>query len=620
MTAATTPDWLRRAVRLLAFPLAMVLIGLVASGNRFFVYLATSAAIVYIVTTAFNLIFGYAGLFTLGHIALYGIGAYACVIIQERLGVPFWVGLLVGVALGALFGFLLALPTMRHGHIFLAVATLAFGTAVEEVAIKWTDVTGGADGFRGIQPPSFFGFDLVGGSLGYYVLAAIGAIIAFELSVRVGSSQIGRRFIVMRESPFTLTSIGVRAANVRLMAFVLSGALAGFAGGLFAHFQLFVSAEAFGLHRIVQLFIALMIGGAGTVAGPIIGVAALVGIDELGARLHDASEVLYGVVMILLLNYARGSRALSIASLIQRVRPSQERERSAVDHHVTLQEAAEDEHLIAPGVDLPDIGDLARDLAGTDQSVLTAQDVTVRFGGVTALSGVGIRCSAGEVLGLIGPNGAGKTTFVNALTGFVTPSEGTMTMDGTSLVGLRGDQIVSLGVVRTFQRTRLVPELDVLTNVMIGRDRFGQASFASRLLRGRASRAEDEAATAHALALLEPLDLLDVVHEEAGSLPYGLQRRVEIARALAVAPRFLLLDEPGAGLNAAERDEVARLIKTIAGAGVGVILIDHNVSFVASVSSSLVVLDQGRVLAEGLTEDVLARDDVSAAYLGRGAP
>jgi len=248
--------------------------------------------------------------------------------------------------------------------------------------------------------------------------------------------------------------------------------------------------------------------------------------------------------------------------------------------------------------------------------ILEVENLTMRFGGVTALEDVSLRIRTGEILGLIGPNGAGKTTCFNVITGVYQPTSGSVVFDGQSLVGLKRHNITKRGVARTFQNIRLFPEMSALENVMVGVDAHHKSSVVGAILRTPRLRAEEHHGRERAMELLEFMGIAAYAEVAAKNLPYGFQRRLEIARALGTEPKLLCLDEPAAGFNPAESAELNEIIFKIRDQGYTILLIEHDMSVVMKVSSHVVVLDFGRKIAEGRPEEVRENPDVIAAYLG----
>jgi branched-chain amino acid transport system permease protein len=601
----------RAAVPAAVAIVAVVVVGLSVQNNGFWLLVASTAAIAYIFTGSFNVIFGSAGLFCLSHASVYGVGAYTSVVLESTYGWSFLPATAVAVLAACVTGLLVAVPTARLEGVFLALGTLAFAVAASTVFVNWTEVTGGAQGFLGIVPPTVAGRDLIGGTIDYYWLVGACAVASFLVLRQLSRSSIGRQFVAIRESELASQAAGINPVRARMLAFAVSGAFAGFAGVLTAHLTLFISPESFALHAMIQVLIVTLIGGAGYLYGPVIGVAALVGINQFTQQSGDGGPLIFGAAVILIISFA----PTGLMGLLERARNRWLPGRVPGGAGTAITSSTQTPDVVDTAVAEQVLSTQDRPPAGA----LRVEGVSQRFAGVLALDDVSLHIEPGEVVGLIGPNGAGKTTLVNAITGRVRPTDGTIRLGDQSLVGLKPFEVARRGVTRTFQTTHLIPTFDLLTNVLIARDGLVRASLAERLLHVGRSRRGEIAGRRTARELLRLVGVGAHEGRRAEDTPYGILRRSEIARAMALEPSYLLLDEPGAGLSAYERDEVVEAIRAVADAGVGCLLIDHNVQFVAQACDRLVVLANGSVLTAGPTDEVLAHPDVMEAYLGKAA-
>ncbi|ALJ21864.1 branched-chain amino acid ABC transporter ATP-binding protein/permease [Microbacterium sp. No. 7] len=605
MNAARVRTRIWRIVPHLAIPAVIVAVVLLSSGDGYVRHLATAGAIAYILTASFNLVFGYAGIFSLAQVALYGVGAYASVYAENQWGWSFWLATPFAILVAAFLGAAIAWPTARLRSIFIAMVTLAFAVTLIEVFMKWTDVTGGAAGIFAIQPPQLGDIRLVGGTMGYLWLCAVAAWLVAELMLQLNRSPIGRKLAALRETPVVLPSVGVGVAKLRLLTFAVSAGLAGLAGSLYAHFQLTISPEAFGLPRLIELLLATVVGGAGTFIGPVVGVVVLLGLDEIGIILGGVQPYVYGVAVIVLMTFGRTGVGGWILALWKQLKRSLRLEgtRSARTAAVDPFSERFDESPARP----LEAGAVA----------LAVDGVSVSFGGVHAVRDVTMHVRLGEIVGLIGPNGAGKTTLMNSITGEVALTQGRVSLNGEPVTGRSRQAIRRAGIARTFQVPALVPDLSLVDNVVLGGEGHNRIGYFRQLVNTPASRREDALHRVRARALLEEVGIGEFADGRADAQSYGVLRLAEIARALMLDPEVILLDEPGAGLTESDMEELAGVLRAIRERGRSVVVIDHHVSFVAGVSDRLVVMNQGSVLSEGAPDEVVADPRVVEAYLGR---
>ncbi|MTD12413.1 ATP-binding cassette domain-containing protein [Nakamurella sp. YIM 132087] len=611
-------------------PILLVLLGLFVSGNAYLVQIATEGLIAYILAASFNVIYGYAGGFNMAHVITYGLGAFTSVYLETHTSLGFWASLAIAVVGTAALSVLVAIPSRRLGEIFLAIQTLAFGLAVSEILVNWQDFSGGTTGLYFIPSPTFFGTTLFGGEASYFWLVAVFAWLVFELMTRIHRSAMRRKFTALRESPRILAAVGLSASGTRLVAFAIAGGLAGLAGALFAHFQLVIDLDTFSFGRLIALLLAVILGGAGYFWGPLFGVVALLVMDELSLATSAAHDLIYGLGILVLVIGTRGGIAGGVQALLSLIKGGRAR-RSG--HPAAAATAADDAGPAVASADDPtrtsadepvDL-EAAAEHAGsavelvrrrTTSHTLGFDAVTVRFGGNTAVDGASATVSTGEVVGLIGPNGAGKTTLLNTATGDTPMASGQVRFDDVVLGALRQYEVVNLGIGRTFQSPKVIPDLSVVENVMLGGDGRATAGTVRQTLFLPRARGDDRRSREKAMELLSDLSIGHLADRPAGAQTYGVLRMIEIARNLMLDPAFLLFDEPGAGLTELEREEVAQIVRGLSGRGLGVLLVDHNLPLITAACDRIYVLEAGRVIAAGPPAEVFAQENVISAYLG----
>jgi ABC-type branched-subunit amino acid transport system ATPase component/ABC-type branched-subunit amino acid transport system permease subunit len=563
------------AVTLLAcIALAMTL-------NDYYVFVLASIALTAIVGIGLNVLFGLTGQVSFGHVGFYAIGAYTVAILTTKAGWSFWPAWAAGTAVAGLVGALLALPALRVKGPYLAMVTIAFSFIVEHAIVEMPGLTGGQSGIMGIGSPTFGG--LASPTQGLAIIALLVVCALSAAYARLSRSAWGAAMRAVRDSETAAESIGISPLAVKTAAFAISAALAGIAGGLFAPLSGFVTPETFTFMQSILFLLVVVIGGAGSLAGPLIGALIIGVLPEWLASLESYRLLFFGALLLVVLWLAPEG----IAGVLQRLR----RKASGQAH-------------VASGAAQAGV------LASRARQALQVRGLGMTFGGLRAVSGLDFDVPPAAVLSLIGPNGAGKTTVLNMLSGFYTPSAGTFALGGKPLQDQSAFRIARHGIARTYQTSLLFDSLSVEENVVLAslRGRLGfalnSAAFASTELRQRAR------------SLLAFCGYAGSPDAPAAGLPHVDRRLVEIARALAGDPDVLLLDEPAAGLNREDKERLAQLLRQVAQAGIGVAVVEHDMALVMEISDRIVVLDAGRRLAVGSAAQIQADPAVRLAYLG----
>jgi branched-chain amino acid transport system permease protein len=582
----------RKGLGFIALPVLLLLYPLSAS-NEYELRLFMLFMVYAIIALGLNVLVGLAGLVSLGQAGLFALGAYTASILATKAGAGLIACCIGSAAFASTFGVLLAYPTVRVKGVYLAVITIAFGLIVENVAIEWQSLTGGTTGISGIPRPSILGFKLSGYQYYYFIAAIVLAVLLFTRNIQ--HSRFGRAMLAVAQSETASKSAGINATAIRTLAFVIAAGTAGLAGSLYAFLNSYISPDIFTFSDSVRFLLMVILGGAGTVLGPVLGAYILTYLPEFLQQFQYWQAFAYGFLLAaVMFVMPRGV----IGTLLNARQARQAPQADNAGPNCLSQNSVEMPNRTARG------------------DGLEAIDLTVRFGGLVALSSVSLRVSPGQVHGLIGPNGAGKSTFVNTITGFYRPAAGSFRLDGTDLTNSSPHRIARLGLARTFQNTELFKDMTVIENVMAGYHQKLSYSVADAAMRTPRFIREQALSRTEAARLLNLTGLTNYTNLKARFLPFGLQRRLEIARALAQGPRLLLLDEPAAGLTAGEVANLSEMIRKIAASGISILIIEHHVELVMSVASAITVLDYGQVIARGTPAEVQSDARVIEAYFG----
>ncbi len=563
--------------------LALLALGavLALSVNGYWVFVLANVALLATVGIGLNVLLGLSGQVSFSHVGFYAIGAYTVAVLATRAGWGFWAAWPLAAALGGLAGALLALPALRVKGPYLAMVTIAFGFIVEHGIVEASALTGGQNGIMGLAAPSL-GFAQGERAVALLAIATAGVALAGYAWLSRGTWGAGLRAV--RDAETAAESIGLNPLFIKTVAFAVSAALAAAAGALFAPLSGFVTPHTFGFLQSILFVLVVMLGGAGSVAGPLVGAVVVGLLPELLSGLEEYRLLFFGALLLVVLWAAPDGVVGGLRRLRARLWP------------------------VAPPP--AEAAGAALGLHPRARAGLEAQGITMRFGGVRAVGELGLRAEAGQVTSLIGPNGAGKSTALNVLGGFYQPTAGRFALGATELAGLSAVRIARAGVARTYQTSQPFGSLSVLDNVVLamGRGRLGPLLGAARRRAPERQRRARE--------LLAFCGYTGSPHTLAADLPHVDRRLVEVARALASDPDALLLDEPAAGLSREDKHRLGALLRRIADAGVAVLLVEHDMALVMGISDRVVVLDAGERLSSGTPAEVQADPAVQAAYLG----
>ena len=570
--------------------LLLIGIGFPLFGGGYWGVIATRACVYWVLVSGLNLVVGFAGQIAIGWVALLTLGAYTTSVLAAgnvTPALPPYLALAIAALVGAVFGLIIGLPALRLRTFYFAITTLGFATIVTQVALAWQSVTGGGVGVPGpIFPEPFssqWGF--------YYFCFGLAAICTW-MTGNLAASRFGRALTAIRDAEVAAEASGISKPALLVPVFLFSGAVAAAAGGLFASLQSYITPDAFTLDLSVLFFIAILIGGRGSILGPLLGTVLLTVLPELAAPLVAWSTFLYAVLLLVIVLAMPGG----IAEILD----------------------FKNRRPLASGRAIIPRPDLIKQLFSETREVgtLTLEQLAMNFGGVKAIDELDLEIRPGQVHGLIGPNGSGKTTILNVISGYYAQQHGAVRLNGTALPALARQQRARMRIARTFQTPRIVGSASVLQNVMIGGTIDGEGTFVESLLSLPRHRRDEDMLRATAMLALATVGLDRLAPVRADRLQHSELRFTEIARALMLRPAFLLLDEPAAGLTAEEIERLGALLLAIARAGTGVLVVEHHPDLIFDICHHVTVLNLGRLLAAGTPAEIRSHREVVNAYLG----
>jgi branched-chain amino acid transport system ATP-binding protein len=577
------------ALGLLVLPPVLLALGLTMTS-------ATEVVTYAIACMALNILVGHTGLVSFGHGAWFGLAAYAAALLQrnwmqDSFFGPVIAGVLIVALVATAFGFLI----LRRRGVYFSLLTLALSAMLYAVSFRWTEVTGGENGLGGITRPTLLGFNLES-STNYYWLVALIAMLVLILLWRFHHSTVGSVLVAIRENEQRARFLGYPTNRYKLLAFVLSASITGLAGILLLYQNRMTSADPISVSFSGDLLAMVVIGGMRSFLGPALGALFFILFREFLGIYTENWLFWFGLVFVAFIVFSPTGLVGVGERLI-----------------APFRKKTMDAAMSARRIDVLPLPEFLRPESHVDGAVLSARHIVKSFGGIRAVQGIDISIADRTLHALIGPNGAGKTTAFNLLSGMYPPDEGSVSLMGRPIAGHTPEEIAHAGIGRSFQITNLFPALSVAENIRLAVQARHPRRFdpITRALSIDAINTETE-------ATIRYLGLAGIEKAEAGMLSYGGQRLLDMGVALATSPRVLLLDEPLAGLAAAERERIGAIIKRIS-ADLPVLLVEHDIDRVFQLADQVTVMNEGRVLLDGTVEDARASPEVQQIYIGSGA-
>jgi branched-chain amino acid transport system permease protein len=575
-----------------------------------------------IAALGFYWIFGLAGRFAFCQTIMMGGGAYFSAYLSRE-GASFWVSLIVSIAAVSLVAAIIALALRRAQEFYFAIATLAVTEIGLVVFQEATSFTGPDGSVLNVSPITVFGHPLTSElDMFWALLAGLGLLLILNALIEL--SPVRRDVIAARENGAVARSSGVRVEWLQGSMFVIGSAAGALSGVLFAHVNGYVGTDSFSLDLAVGIFLMLILGGSRSVWGPIIGAGIYVELPQLLTSIDQYSQIVYGVILLVVIIVMPFGIMGAVNQGVAYLRGRSEK-RAAASAAVETNHAGTVTDVDAlPPFDLPSGGGAdqvvvaAGPVGAKGGELLRAENVRVHFDAVVAVDGVSIRVARGEAVGVVGPNGSGKTTLLNALTGVV-PAQGDVTINGAAVPLGRSGALRRAGVFRCYQSPQVIDPLSGTENVMMGSPDWARRGLLGAWVLRRSMRRHERERQIVAERALRRVEHSEVANLEGASLPYGQRRMLEVARGIGSGAQLIMFDEPSAGLNHVETEHLSTILRDLKAQNIGLIVVDHKIDFIDAVCDRVIVLQLGKIVAEGTPAEVWSNALVADAYLGAQA-